>query len=212
MQASPVPVPASLPADANDVAEALRLAAAFWAKGNHADAIRWVRRAAEAANEAGDAARMAVLARSASDLEQVARSVPPASTRMPTSRPPPLPARAIRSVPPPAPAARPPSARPPSSVPPASARPPSARPASVRPPSQPQPQSRPPPHSRPPSESQSQTQPMPQPNPNEIRVRVSVKTSVRDPQLLVVRRLADGEPPRPGTVEAWLVIKREDKS
>jgi hypothetical protein len=35
---------------------------------------------------------------------------------------------------------------------------------------------------------------------------VSVKTSVRDPDLLVVRPLAEGQPPPPGTREAFLVM------
>jgi hypothetical protein len=38
------------------------------------------------------------------------------------------------------------------------------------------------------------------------RVRVSIKTSVRDPTLLVVRRLDEGKPLPAGTREGWLVI------
>jgi hypothetical protein len=36
------------------------------------------------------------------------------------------------------------------------------------------------------------------------RVRVSVKSSVRDPNLLLVRLLADGQSAPPGTQEAFL--------
>jgi hypothetical protein len=35
---------------------------------------------------------------------------------------------------------------------------------------------------------------------------VSVRTSARDPALLVVRHLAEGEPAPPGTHEAFLVM------
>jgi hypothetical protein len=38
------------------------------------------------------------------------------------------------------------------------------------------------------------------------RLRVSVKVSVRDPNLLVVRPLPDGQPLPPGTREAMLVL------
>jgi hypothetical protein len=40
----------------------------------------------------------------------------------------------------------------------------------------------------------------------ETRLRVSVKLSVRDPNLLIARPLAAGEPPPPGTREALLVL------
>lgn len=38
------------------------------------------------------------------------------------------------------------------------------------------------------------------------RLRVSVRTSVRDPTLLVVRVLPEGQPPPPGTREAFLLM------
>jgi hypothetical protein len=41
------------------------------------------------------------------------------------------------------------------------------------------------------------------------RIRVSVKTSVRDPNLLVVRPLAEGRPLPPGTREGTLVLSEE---
>jgi hypothetical protein len=54
-------------------------------------------------------------------------------------------------------------------------------------------------------------QPPPATEPPESResrkgVRVSIKTSVRDPMLLVVRRLDDGKELPPGTREGWLVM------
>jgi hypothetical protein len=39
---------------------------------------------------------------------------------------------------------------------------------------------------------------------------VSVKISVRDPSLLVVRPLAEGQSPPPGTREAFLVMADND--
>jgi hypothetical protein len=41
---------------------------------------------------------------------------------------------------------------------------------------------------------------------SELRLHVSVKTSVRDPNLLIVRPLAEGQRPPPGTREAFLVL------
>jgi hypothetical protein len=48
--------------------------------------------------------------------------------------------------------------------------------------------------------------PATEPSENRSRVRVSVKTSVRDPNLLVVRRLDEGKALPPGTREGWLVM------
>jgi hypothetical protein len=39
---------------------------------------------------------------------------------------------------------------------------------------------------------------------SSARVRVSVKSSVRDPNLLIVRLLAEGQSAPPGTQEAYL--------
>jgi hypothetical protein len=44
------------------------------------------------------------------------------------------------------------------------------------------------------------------PAPGEVRRRVYVKVSVRDPDLLVVRPLADGESAPAGTREAFLIV------
>jgi hypothetical protein len=54
---------------------------------------------------------------------------------------------------------------------------------------------------RPPPQSLESAPPV-----GEVRRRVSVKTSVRDPDLLVVRPLADGESTPAGTREAFLVM------
>jgi hypothetical protein len=95
-------VPTAQSDDPTDVVEALDVARALWDKGERSDAIRWVRRAVEAADLAGNVTRMASLARAAADLEQ-ASMPPPAPMGRPSKPPPPLPAKARgASVPPPA--------------------------------------------------------------------------------------------------------------
>jgi hypothetical protein len=162
MHAMTEAVPASLASDPNDVSEALEIARSLWERGERRDAVRWVRRAVEAADEAGQTARVATLAHAAADLENAR----PVQAR-PTKPPPPLPARArkapITPVPPPAPT---------SSVQLATHAPVAA---------------------------------------GQTRVRVSVRRSVRDEGLLVVRLLATGEAPPVGTREAVLVMDADDE-
>jgi hypothetical protein len=62
----------------------------------------------------------------------------------------------------------------------------------------------PPPMMRPPPLASTATPP------GHRRVRVSVRTSVRDSSLLVVRPLAEGDAPPTGTREAYLVMAHED--
>jgi hypothetical protein len=54
--------------DADDVVLSLETAGALWKKGDAHEAIRWLRRAAEAAEEAGNDLRAVALARAAADL------------------------------------------------------------------------------------------------------------------------------------------------
>lgn len=61
-------VPRARPDDAEDVSWALSTADAMWTRGDHADAIRWVRRAAEAAGEAEADVRALELAKAAAEL------------------------------------------------------------------------------------------------------------------------------------------------
>jgi len=61
-------VPEPKPEDLEDVSWALSTAEAMWARGDHNDAIKWVRRAAEAASEAEDDRRSLELAKAAADL------------------------------------------------------------------------------------------------------------------------------------------------
>lgn len=44
------------------------------------------------------------------------------------------------------------------------------------------------------------------PPPSQVRMHVSVKASVRDPNLFVVRPLAEGQAPPPGTRVAYLLL------
>jgi hypothetical protein len=219
-------VPAALPDDVSDVMVALEAAGTIWQNGDRAEALRWLKRAADAAAEAGQDSRAFELARAAADLKESLEAAPPAAhTPAPvTSAPPPAAPRLrsseaptagpIRSRPPPPPSARskpppPPSARP-SSLP----APPATTGASGTMPAQ---SSRPPVAEKRPSVvparpplARSAT-PMPAraiastlPPLSSARVRVSVKSSVRDPNLLLVRLLADGQSAPPGTQEAYL--------
>jgi hypothetical protein len=238
-------VPAAVAGDPSDVSTALEVAGALWEKGSREDAIRWVKRAVEAASGAGAEARAAALSAAVAELERAAErpseAGPPASiddaevepvTSAPeipgapaipaapsaASAPPPVP-----SAPPSAPSAAPQAASHSASKPPpvpaaahaTSASRPPARPASVaaRAPSTP---AGAPPSARPrvgaaPGASATVAAPLPPPVklPVGQRIRVSVKTSVRDPSLLVVRPLAEGRPLPPGTREGTLVLSED---
>src|SRR5687767_11706536 len=65
MSAEPPAFPKALDDDEDDVAWALQTAAVQWERGGHADAVVWLRRAAEAAVEAGEFGRAADLQRGA---------------------------------------------------------------------------------------------------------------------------------------------------
>lgn len=60
--------PAPAADDAEDVVFALETAGALWKRGDAQDSIRWVRRAAESAEESGNDMRALTLARTAADL------------------------------------------------------------------------------------------------------------------------------------------------
>src|SRR5690606_1104550 len=72
-----VDYPSPLPGDPKAVVVALETGSAQWGKGELDDAARWIRRAADAAEAAGDDARALALARLAADLKS-ALDVPPA--------------------------------------------------------------------------------------------------------------------------------------
>jgi hypothetical protein len=56
------------PSDSDDIRWALETASAMWAKGDHHEALRWLRRAAETASEEGADVRAVELAKMAADL------------------------------------------------------------------------------------------------------------------------------------------------
>jgi hypothetical protein len=113
-QASSLPGPE--PTDSEDVALALETAQALASKGDVREALRWLRRATEAAERDGNDARTLAIARAAADLTSAMgppTETPPSPPKPPgRSLPPPLPASSARpvsaSVPPPRASAVPP--------------------------------------------------------------------------------------------------------
>ncbi len=94
MRGSLIPqVPESKPEDPEDVSWALSTAEAMWARGDHADGIKWVRKAAEAASEAEHDSRALELAKAAADLAALLarRSSLPSSELLEDVVPPPVP-------------------------------------------------------------------------------------------------------------------------
>jgi hypothetical protein len=82
MTASALTVPEPLSDDGDDITTALETAAIFNAQGDVREAVRWVRKAAEAAGDAGNDMRALALARAVADLNvgaSLAPSSPPAS-------------------------------------------------------------------------------------------------------------------------------------
>jgi hypothetical protein len=101
MQTSAIPVPK--PSDDEEVTWALSTAAALWTRGASADAVKWLRRAAQSANDLEDDGRAVELYKLAADL---ASSIPPPA---PSSKAPPSNVRPVShalSTPPPAPVAQ----------------------------------------------------------------------------------------------------------
>jgi hypothetical protein len=153
MNAPMLRVPAPLTGDSSDLAVTLEVAGALWDKGDSEEAIRWLKRAAEAAHQGGDASRSAALAQAAVDLEAALDSARDATTRSPAG------ALATPTVP---------------SM--------SSQQANL------------------PAGAATGASKL------EGGMRVSVKTSARDPDLLVVRPLSEGQPPPAGTREGFLVL------
>jgi outer membrane biosynthesis protein TonB len=144
-----VPTPQS--GDADDVVLGLETAATLWKRGDAQDAIRWVRRAAESAEEAGDDMRALTLARAAADMTTAHEAAPQARTdaaapqpSTPSAPQPSAPSAPQPSAPSPAPSYAPtaptPSTPPPpvAEVAPASARRPPTPPGAPTPAAQPQ--------------------------------------------------------------------------
>ena len=105
-------VPEAKPEDPEDVSWALSTAEAMWARGDHSEGIKWVRRAAEAASEAEKDARALELAKAAADLTGlVTRQTSRASIDLeevdPMSEPAPPPVPPARHATPPKPPPKP---------------------------------------------------------------------------------------------------------
>jgi hypothetical protein len=114
-------LPTTAPTDSEKVTSCLDAARALWLKGDQREAIRWLRRGATAAEEAGDDERALSIARSAADLAaqfgHVSTHPPRPDSTAPESRklppeavtpqtpsvrrtPPPVPQRSHSSAPP----------------------------------------------------------------------------------------------------------------
>jgi hypothetical protein len=177
--------------DSSDVAVALEVAAALWEKGDGQEAIRWLKRAVDAAGEAGDEARAVSLAQAVSDLEAAPAAPPVVATG-------PEPAASEEPV-----AATEPTAGDAEVVAPAEV----AAPAEVValpefvPPVEPPAAGEPVPVAEPAPPSGSAPAPA-----WEGGTRVSVKISARDPTLFLLRPLPEGQPSPPGTREGFLVL------
>ena len=112
MSDSSVELPEVEPNDPEAVAVAVETARALYRSGDRLESLRWLRRAAERAEESGDDIRAVHLARSAADLSTALQSAAP-----PPPPPPPAPLSAAPPPPPP-PMAAPPVAAPPMAAPP----------------------------------------------------------------------------------------------
>jgi hypothetical protein len=206
------PLPSPNPDESSDVSVALEAARVLWDKGDRSEALRWCSRAAQAAELAGDDRRALELARVVAELKDSSENGQSESTERakPITRPPPLPSTRPSSTTTPPP---PPSIR--------------AREVDVATPSRPPPapsaRSHPSPSVSPTAESKAGGQPRataevpraakaPSQQPSAEqgkRLHVSVKTSVRDPSLLLVRVLSNGQKAAPGTHEAFLTAVDE---
>src|SRR5688572_5479203 len=93
-------IPPALESDSEQVALSLETAQALGENGDLREALRWLRRAADAAEQAGDDMRALTLARAAADLTTRVGGV---------SVPPPLPSQSTATPPSPSVAPKPPS-------------------------------------------------------------------------------------------------------
>jgi len=154
------------PLDPEPVVVAIETARALYRSGEQLEALRWLRRAAERAEESGDDVRALNLARSAADLSTVLQSIPPPAA--PASAPPPR-----ASVPPPAPPPPRASVSPPAPPPPRASVSPPAPPPPAPPPPAPPPPTAPPPPAPPPPVPPPPTAPPP-PTPRRVDEAVAL--------------------------------------
>lgn len=107
MSSAPLTVPPPAPDDHEDVAWAIRAAQAQWKRDARTDAIAWVERASETAEEVGQFQRSIQLIQLAEALKrETATDAAPAHAAPPVG-PPPVPAAPGAMAPPPPPGARP---------------------------------------------------------------------------------------------------------
>lgn len=221
-----VDIPTPSGADTETVITALETAALYRSKGDGREAMRWLRRAAESAGEAGDDERALSLSRVVADLHDELDAAPSGvvaavvevapepvaeiATGQNTAPHPPPPS--LRAAPPPA------SSSPRVSHPP----PPSSR--GARPSTSPRASYAPRPSARPsyPAAVSSRLPPPSSSSPNGASAhaartdagrsgarhaaRVAIEISTTKPGVFELRLLADGEAPRIGSSEALLVM------
>lgn len=75
--------PQAKPDDADDVSLALETASALWKKDSRDEALRWLRKAADAAEQAGDDARALALARAGADLRSAVQGTAVSASGVP---------------------------------------------------------------------------------------------------------------------------------
>jgi hypothetical protein len=212
-------LPSPKPDESSDVSVALEAAKVLWDKGDRNEALRWCSRAAQAAELAGDDRRALELARVVAELKDSSdngRSESTASAK-PITRPPPLPGATSATSTRPASTTTPP--------PPPSIRTREEGGTASKPPPAPSTRARTSPSVSPAAQGRADS-PDPEPRAPDIpraakapgklpaaeagaRVHVSVKASVRDPSLLLVRVLSNGQKAPPGTHEAFLTAIEE---
>jgi hypothetical protein len=137
-------IPGTKPDDLEDVAWALQTASTMWNRGENAEAIKWVRRAAEAAYEGERDERGLELTKAAADIAAMITrrsqadqaAAPPATPNAPavSAAPPTGPATGVvANAPPPKPQPQPPAPPPPSAskAPPAPNPPPASKPPPI---------------------------------------------------------------------------------
>src|SRR6185312_9164882 len=71
------PIPNPHPNDDEDVSWALSTAGALWGRGERAEALKWLRRAAEQASDVNDDMRALALFKAAAEVAQAVSITPP---------------------------------------------------------------------------------------------------------------------------------------
>lgn len=214
-------IPNTQPSDSEAVTTALETAEALWNRGDPSEALRWLRRAAEAAGDSGDDMRAVALAKAVAELNS-------SSEKPRVVKPPPLPPKAPPSKAPPAEAEAAPGDKidtvneTPSKNAQASAAPatqrvskpppaPSSRTRASKAPPAPPSKSGPAASKAPlaPSKAPSPSKPQAPKNFARAAVRVYVSTKDQDGDRLEVHVLQAGQRPPAGAIEAMLVPLRK---